>query len=70
MFRTPNKGWGVRTLDLIPPGAPVCEYTGLLRRTVELDDVIVNDYIMEVDCLQTMMGMGGRQVLILHIKHF
>ncbi|KAK1382052.1 histone-lysine N-methyltransferase, H3 lysine-9 specific SUVH4 [Heracleum sosnowskyi] len=61
MFRTPDKGWGVRTLDLIPPGAPVCEYTGLLRKTAELEKVIANDYLMEVDCLQTMLGMGGRQ---------
>ncbi|NWV27864.1 SETMR methyltransferase, partial [Origma solitaria] len=28
VFRTPSKGWGVRTLEPIPEGSFVCEYAG------------------------------------------
>ena len=28
LFRTENKGWGVRSWDRIPAGAFVCEFTG------------------------------------------
>jgi euchromatic histone-lysine N-methyltransferase len=34
VFRSPETGWGVRALDMIPPGAFVCEYSG---------DVVVMD---------------------------
>lgn len=63
VFRTPKKGWAVRSGDFIPSGAPVCEYIGVLRRTDELDNVADNDYIFEIDCLQTMKEIGGREVL-------
>ncbi|KAF3435320.1 hypothetical protein FNV43_RR22407 [Rhamnella rubrinervis] len=61
VFRTPNKGWAVRSWDFIPSGAPVCEYIGILRRTEDLDNVSKNDYIFDIDCLQTMKGLGGRE---------
>ncbi|KAH7839111.1 hypothetical protein Vadar_033364 [Vaccinium darrowii] len=61
VFRTPKKGWAVRSGDFIPSGAPVCEYIGVLRRTDELDNVADNDYIFEIDCLQTMKEIGGRE---------
>eukprot|EP01018_Ginkgo_biloba_P017388 Gb_31631 [translate_table: standard] len=61
VFRTPNKGWAVRSWDSIPAGAPVCEYTGILMRTDELDTVSENNFIFEIDCLQTMKGIDGRQ---------
>ncbi|KAF5182801.1 Histone-lysine N-methyltransferase, H3 lysine-9 specific SUVH4 [Thalictrum thalictroides] len=61
VFRTPDKGWAVRSLDFIPGGAFVCEYTGKLMRTKDLDNVSVNDYLFEIDCLQTIRGLDGRE---------
>lgn len=61
VFRTSNRGWGVKTKDFIPSGAPVCEYIGEVRRTNEVDNVAENDYIFEIDCWQTMKGIGGRE---------
>ncbi|KAL3500960.1 hypothetical protein ACH5RR_035409 [Cinchona calisaya] len=61
VFRTLDKGWAVRTKDFIPSGAPVCEYIGILKRTDELDNVDVNDYIFEIDCLHTIKGIEGRE---------
>lgn len=64
MFRTPKKGWAVRSWDYIPSGAPICEYKGVLMRTDELDNVSDNNYIFDIDCLQTMRGLDGREVLL------
>ncbi|XP_038994591.1 histone-lysine N-methyltransferase, H3 lysine-9 specific SUVH4-like [Hibiscus syriacus] len=61
VFRTPKKGWAVRSWDFIPAGSPVCEYIGELKRTEELDSVSENNYIFEIDCLQTMRGLDGRE---------
>ncbi|ONK56108.1 uncharacterized protein A4U43_C10F4210 [Asparagus officinalis] len=61
VFRTANKGWAVRSWDTIPSGAPVCEYTGILRRTDEVDADLENNYIFDIDCLQTMKGLDGRE---------
>ncbi|XP_021999236.1 histone-lysine N-methyltransferase, H3 lysine-9 specific SUVH4 isoform X2 [Helianthus annuus] len=61
VFRTSDRGWAVKTKDFIPSGAPVCEYIGELRRTNELDSVAENDYIFEIDCWQTIKGIGGRE---------
>ncbi|KAL6999904.1 hypothetical protein U1Q18_001058 [Sarracenia purpurea var. burkii] len=54
VFRTSKKGWGVRSWDFIPSGAPVCEYTGTLMRTDEIDSAYENNYIFYIDCLQTI----------------
>ncbi|KAJ4972955.1 hypothetical protein NE237_006129 [Protea cynaroides] len=61
VFRTPKKGWAVRSWDSIPSGAPVCEYTGILMRTDDIDSVSENNFIFEIDCLQTMKGLDGRE---------
>ncbi|XP_028089473.1 histone-lysine N-methyltransferase, H3 lysine-9 specific SUVH4-like isoform X2 [Camellia sinensis] len=61
VFRTPKKGWGVRSWDYIPSGAPVCEYTGILMKTEEIDTAHENNYIFDIDCLQTMKGLDGRE---------
>ncbi|KAF9606707.1 hypothetical protein IFM89_027751 [Coptis chinensis] len=61
VYRTPNKGWAVRSWDFIPAGAPICEYTGTLMRTNDVDNVSGNDYIFDIDCLQTMKGLDGRE---------
>uniref|UniRef100_A0A803MZI4 Uncharacterized protein n=1 Tax=Chenopodium quinoa TaxID=63459 RepID=A0A803MZI4_CHEQI len=62
VFRTPKKGWGVRSWDYIPAGAPICEYTGILKRSDEGDSVLENNFIFDIDCLQTMKGLDGRQM--------
>ncbi|ESQ41352.1 hypothetical protein EUTSA_v10012985mg [Eutrema salsugineum] len=61
VFRSPKKGWAVRSWDFIPAGSPVCEYIGVLRRTDDVDTLSDNDYIFEIDCQQTMQGLDGRQ---------
>ncbi|CAK9166163.1 unnamed protein product [Ilex paraguariensis] len=61
VFRTPKKGWGVRSWDYIPSGAPVCEYIGILKKTDEVDTASENSYIFDIDCLQTMKGLDGRE---------
>ncbi|KAL6957474.1 hypothetical protein U1Q18_045623 [Sarracenia purpurea var. burkii] len=69
VFRTPKKGWGVRSWDFIPSGAPVCEYTGTLMRTDEIDSAYENNYIFDIDCLQTMKGLDGREATALLQKN-
>lgn len=61
VFRTPNKGWAVRSWDTIPSGAPICEYTGILKKTDEVENASENNYIFDIDCLQTMKGLDGRE---------
>ncbi|KAK6928600.1 SET domain [Dillenia turbinata] len=61
VFRTPRKGWAVRSWDYIPSGAPVCEYTGILMRTDDVENASGNNYIFDIDCLQTMRGLEGRE---------
>lgn len=61
------KGWAVRSWDFIPSGAPVCEYVGMLRRTEDVDSASENYYIFDIDCLQTMKGLDGREVLSLQL---
>ncbi|KAK7245434.1 hypothetical protein RIF29_40280 [Crotalaria pallida] len=61
VFRTPNKGWGVKTLERILAGTPVCEYIGVLRRAKEVQQDTDNSYIFEIDCKQTIDGLDGRQ---------
>ncbi|GER42998.1 histone-lysine n-methyltransferase [Striga asiatica] len=61
VFKTPKKGWGVRSWDYIPSGAHICEYIGLLRRTADLDLSADNSYVFDIDCIQTMKGLDGRE---------
>ncbi|KAJ1262694.1 hypothetical protein BS78_09G129300 [Paspalum vaginatum] len=63
VFKTESKGWGVRTWDTILPGALICEYTGILRRTTEVEGLLENNYIFDIDCLQTIKGLDGREEL-------
>ncbi|KAJ1262695.1 hypothetical protein BS78_09G129300 [Paspalum vaginatum] len=60
-LETESKGWGVRTWDTILPGALICEYTGILRRTTEVEGLLENNYIFDIDCLQTIKGLDGRE---------
>lgn len=61
VFRTPKKGWGVRCWDYISSGSAVCEYIGVVKRTDDLDPAGDNSYVIDIDCLQTMMGLNGRE---------
>lgn len=61
VFRTPHKGWGVRSWDYIPSGAPICEYIGILKKTDEVDSATGNCYLFDIDCIQTMKGLDGRE---------
>ncbi|WCJ18170.1 Histone-lysine N-methyltransferase H3 lysine-9 specific SUVH4 [Euphorbia peplus] len=61
VYRTPNKGWAVRSWDFIPSGAPICEYIGVLMTTDDVDVAAENIYVFDIDCLQTMKGLGGRE---------
>ncbi|KAL8108941.1 hypothetical protein AgCh_025149 [Apium graveolens] len=61
VYRTPRKGWAVRSWDYIPSGAPVCEYIGKLMKTDDVDAIPENNYIFDIDCLQTMKGLDGRE---------
>jgi hypothetical protein len=68
VFKTEQKGWGVRTWDTILPGALVCEYTGVLRRNAEVEGLLDNKYIFDIDCLQTIKGLDGRKVLDISLR--
>lgn len=72
VFRTPNKGWGVRSWDYIPSGATICEYIGFLKKTDQIDPAADNNYVFDIDCLQTMKGLDGREasVHIFGCSHF
>ncbi|WCJ42035.1 Histone-lysine N-methyltransferase H3 lysine-9 specific SUVH4 [Euphorbia peplus] len=61
VFRTPKKGWGVRSWDFIPSGAPVCEYIGKVMRNEDMDNIAENNYIFEIDCVETIRGIDGRE---------
>lgn len=61
VYRTPDKGWAVRSWDFIPSGAPLCEYIGVLRRSDELDHIAGNEFIFEIDCLHTINEIEGRE---------
>lgn len=60
VFRTEKKGWGVRSWDTIPAGAYVCEFTGEIMTQDEAEFRGNDDYIFDLDCIQTAVGIGGR----------
>ncbi|GLV41275.1 G9a [Carabus blaptoides fortunei] len=49
LFRTLNKGWGIRTLRLIPRGAYVCEYVGEIISDLEADQREDDSYLFDLD---------------------
>ncbi|RZC68136.1 hypothetical protein C5167_031388 [Papaver somniferum] len=51
---------GGRSRDFIPVGAFICEYIGEIKRSDETRDP-ENFYIMDIYCLQSMKGLGGRE---------
>ncbi|KAK3281941.1 hypothetical protein CYMTET_10298 [Cymbomonas tetramitiformis] len=49
VFRTKQKGWGVRTLETIPQGGFVCSYVGALLTTAEALQQTEDDYLFDLD---------------------
>nr|GFB56017.1 histone-lysine N-methyltransferase, H3 lysine-9 specific SUVH4 [Tanacetum cinerariifolium] len=45
VYKTPMKGWAVRSWDFIPSGAFVCEYIGVLKKAEDVNNPD-NMYIM------------------------
>lgn len=43
IFKTKNRGWGVRSIDSIQPGGFICEYTGELLTDAEAEQKVEND---------------------------
>jgi hypothetical protein len=67
VYKTVSKGWACRSWDFIPAGSPICEYFGILRKNDEnLESMVDNGYIFELDLMQTMQGMEGREVTNLY----
>ncbi|KAK9669830.1 hypothetical protein RND81_13G157400 [Saponaria officinalis] len=68
VFRTPKKGWGVRSWDYIPAGSPICEYTGVLKNSDDANHDLENNFIFDIDCLQTMKGLDGREMRLREVS--
>ncbi|XP_036863366.1 histone-lysine N-methyltransferase EHMT1 isoform X3 [Manis javanica] len=49
LYRTQNMGWGVRSLQDIPPGTFVCEYVGELISDSEADVREEDSYLFDLD---------------------
>lgn len=52
IFKTENKGWGVRSWDFIPSGGFVCEYTGEVMDTKTADELEDDEYLFNLDMKQ------------------
>jgi SAD/SRA domain/SET domain/Pre-SET motif len=48
IFKTENRGWGVRSLSSIPSGSFVCEYVGELLRDEEADRRSNDEYLFDI----------------------
>jgi euchromatic histone-lysine N-methyltransferase len=49
IFKTVNKGWGVRSWDFISAGSFVCEYTGELLDANAANDLDNDEYLFNLD---------------------
>lgn len=49
IFRTPGKGWGVRTLKNIPKGSFICEYVGEVITDLDADHRDDDSYLFDLD---------------------
>lgn len=59
VFKTKNKGWGVRTLADIPRGAFICIYVGTIYTECDAEIIAVNkgesgDYLSNLDYIETI----------------
>lgn len=67
LFKTRNKGWGLRTLDDIPVGAFICLYAGEVLTNDGADETgrqFGDEYLAELDYIEIMeerkLGIDGR----------
>lgn len=49
VFKTANKGWGVRSLEFIPSGSFLCELTGELITAAEASERENDEYLFDLD---------------------
>ncbi|CAI5506064.1 unnamed protein product [Closterium sp. Naga37s-1] len=60
VFKTENKGWGLRSWDAIPAGHFVCEYTGDLMRDDDAETLRGNDeYLFDLDLARGIQERWG-----------
>ncbi|RWS27365.1 histone-lysine N-methyltransferase SETDB1-like protein [Leptotrombidium deliense] len=55
VFKTSNKGWGIRCLDDIPKGTFVCTYSGEIHSEEAMDEIARkqgDEYVAELDYIQ------------------
>lgn len=60
LFKTPQKGWGVRCLNDIPKGAFVCIYVGNLLNGDDADEQgkqYTDDYFAELDFIEIVQNL-------------
>lgn len=62
IFKTENKGWGVRSWDFIPSGGFVCEYTGEVMDTKTADELEDDEYLFNLDMKQGNEARWGDQL--------
>lgn len=49
LFRTEERGWGIKTLSLIPKGTFVCEYVGEIISDWEADHREDDSYLFDLE---------------------
>ncbi|GBG59297.1 hypothetical protein CBR_g32310 [Chara braunii] len=54
VFKTENKGWGLRSWDSIPAGSFVCEYAGRVLKDTDGEKVDCDEYLFDLDLLRIM----------------
>ena len=62
IFKTENKGWGVRSWDFIPRGGFVCEYTGEVMDAVTANEMDDDDYLFNLDFKQGNEARWGDKI--------
>ncbi|XP_002976443.2 histone-lysine N-methyltransferase, H3 lysine-9 specific SUVH4 [Selaginella moellendorffii] len=59
VFKTENRGWGVRSWEAIPFGSFICEYVGELISNEEAERRVGQDeYIFDIDCIKGSRSRG------------
>ncbi|CAI5471523.1 unnamed protein product [Closterium sp. Yama58-4] len=69
VYKTPHKGWAVRSWDSIPAGAVVCEYVGDVLPYERVDHVEDDMYVISIDTVRTAkLGTQGRDVCTINAE--
>ncbi|CAI7836105.1 unnamed protein product [Closterium sp. NIES-53] len=70
VYKTAHKGWAVRSWDLIPAGAVVCEYVGDVLPYERVDHVEDDMYVIGIDTVRTAkLGTQGRDPMFEDLEH-